>query len=113
MGGTFFYDYGSLVAAAIPNKLHPWIVRRVEGRAEADTFPTEYQCNTKRTVYRLADDHGLTVEHFRFLGQYPNYLKFNTFLFRIGCRYAKFLERTPALHHLQGWLFATVQKPET
>ena len=106
-----FYDYGSLIATMIPNKLHPWIVRHAEGRAEEDTFPTEYQCNTKRRVNKLADSHGLVVEHFQFLGQYPNYLKFNMLLFRLGCWYAKFLERTPALHHLQGWLFATVQKP--
>lgn len=106
------YDYGSLVAAMVPNSLHPWIVRRVEGRAEADTFPTQYKSNTKRTVTRLAHSNGLEVEDFRFMGQYPNYLKFNTFLFRLGVYYAKFLEAVPALHHLQGWIFATVKKPE-
>lgn len=105
------YDYGSLVAALMPNALHPWIVKRVEGRAEEDTFPTEYQCNTKRRVRRLARDHGLNVAQFEFLGQYPNYLKFNTILFRLGCWYAKLLEQIKALHPMQGWIFCTVQKP--
>lgn len=105
------YDYGSLVAALMPNRLHPWIVRRVEGRAEEDTFPTQYQCNTKRRVRRLAHSHGLDVAEFAFLGQYPNYLKFNAFLFRLGCWYAKLLERLKPLHPMQGWIFCTVQKP--
>ena len=30
-----FYDYASLIAATIPNPLHPWIVKRTEGRAMA------------------------------------------------------------------------------
>ena len=104
------YDYGSLVAAMIPNSLHPWIVRRVEGRAEQDTFPTQYQCNTKRRIRRLASDHSLNIAQFEFLGQYPNYLKFNTFLFRMGCWYAKLLQALPPLHPMQGWIFCTVEK---
>ena len=94
----------------IPNSLHPWIVRRVEGRAEQDTFPTQYQCNTKRRIRRLASDHSLNIAQFEFLGQYPNYLKFNTFLFRMGCWYAKLLQALPPLHPMQGWIFCTVEK---
>ena len=44
-----FYDYGSLIAAMIPNKLHPWIVRHAEGRAEEDTFPTDRYHGARRT----------------------------------------------------------------
>jgi SAM-dependent methyltransferase len=105
------YDYGSLAAALMPNRLHPWIVRRVEGRAEEDTFPTRYQCNTRRRVTRLARGQGLDVAEFAFLGQYPNYLKFSAFLFRLGCWYAKLLARVKLLHPMQGWIFCTVQKP--
>ena len=60
---------------------------------------------------RLARDHGLNVAQFEFLGQYPNHLKFNTILFRLGCWYAKLLEQIKALHPMQGWIFCTVQKP--
>lgn len=104
------YDYGSLVAAMMPNALHPWIVRRVEGRAEEDTFPTQYQCNTKRRVCRLASRNRLDIAEFAYLGQYPNYLKFNSLLFRLGCWYAKVLERCKLLHPMQGWIFCTVEK---
>lgn len=105
------YDYGSLTAALVPNRLHPWIVRRIEGRPEEDTFPTHYRCNTKRRVRQLAHRHGLDVVEFAFLGQYPNYLKFNAFLFRLGCWYAKALERLKPLHPMQGWIFCAVRKP--
>lgn len=105
------YDYASLVAAVVPNRLHPGIVRATEGRDCADTFPTRYRSNTRRAIRRLAAGAGLTIEDFRYLGQYPNYLAFNATLFRLGCAYAKFLERHPSLHALQGWILCTVARP--
>jgi 2-polyprenyl-3-methyl-5-hydroxy-6-metoxy-1,4-benzoquinol methylase len=30
------YDYASLIARIVPNRFHPWIVNRVEGRQEHD-----------------------------------------------------------------------------
>jgi SAM-dependent methyltransferase len=116
-GGRFVFltanrwDYASLVATLIPNQFHPWIVRNTEGREEADVFPTAYRANTKSQVKRLADMSGLTVRHFEYLGQYPNYLMFSRTLFRMGAAYEKFLARTPALHMLRGWIFATLEKP--
>ncbi len=106
------YDYASLIAAIIPNRWHPLIVRATEGRDTADTFPTRYRANTRRSIRRLTAGAGLTIEEFRYLGQYPNYFAFSPTLFRLGCVYAKFLERRPALHALQGWIFCTVRKPQ-
>ena len=48
------WDYGTLVARLIPNRFHGGIVKRVEGRAEEDTFPTAYRTNTRRAVEELS-----------------------------------------------------------
>lgn len=105
-----FYDYASWIAAAVPNRLHPWIVNRTEGRDEEDTFPTYFRCNTRRAIKHLAKQNGFEIEEFVYLGQYPNYFVFSPMLFRLGCIYAKFLEKTRRLHMLQGWIFCTLRK---
>lgn len=105
-----FYDYASLVAAVVPNRLHPAIVRRVEGRAEADVFPTRFRSNTRRAIERHARDAGLRIKRFDYVGQYPSYLCFSRPLFYLGSMYQKLLERAPPLHPLQGWIFAIVEK---
>jgi SAM-dependent methyltransferase len=107
-----FWDYASLASFAIPNRLHPYIVRRVEGRAEDDVFPTYYRSNTKRAVRRLAAQTGFELESFRYLGQYPNYFMFNGALFFAATVYEKAIERIPALHALRGWILAVVRKPD-
>lgn len=104
------YDYGSIVASLVPNSLHPAIVRRVEGRAEADVFPTRFRANTRRAIERLTRDAGLKIKTFEYTGQYPSYLRFSRPLFYLGSMYQKLLEKTPPLHPLQGWIFATVEK---
>src|SRR5579862_2654190 len=71
------WDYASLIARVIPNRFHPWIVRHTEGRAEHDVFPTVYKANTRRDIERYAARHGLEVEEFRYIGQYPSYFMFN------------------------------------
>lgn len=47
---------------AIPNDLHPWLVRRLTDRKECDTFPTFYKANTTRAIRRLARQSGFGVE---------------------------------------------------
>ncbi|MCI0564584.1 MAG: class I SAM-dependent methyltransferase, partial [Nitrososphaera sp.] len=94
-GGAFVFltanlwDYASLLAMLIPNRFHPWIVARSEGRAEGDVFPTAYKCNSKGTVYRIARQVGLDVTDFRYLSQYPNYFMFNGPLFLLASGYEK------------------------
>ena len=107
-----FYDYASIIAFLTPNRFHAKIVKAVEGREEEDTFPTAYTCNTKRKVLALANDAGLEVAEFKYMGQYPCYLLFNRFLFWLGTMYELFLRRFKSLHFLQGWIFATLQKPD-
>lgn len=105
------WDYGTLIARLIPNRFHAAIVRRVEGRAEEDTFPIAYRTNTRAAVNRLASAHGFAVESFEYLSQYPNYLMFNGVLFFLGMCYEKLITRFKLLRFLRGWIMVTLRKP--
>lgn len=117
-GGQFifltanFYDYASIIAHITPNKYHAAIVKAVEGREDEDTFPTAYTCNTKRKIMELATETGFKIAEFKYMGQYPCYLLFNRVLFWLGSMYELFLRRFKSLHFLQGWIYATLQKPK-
>jgi SAM-dependent methyltransferase len=106
-----FWDYAALMACAVPNRFHPWIVRRTEGREEEDVFPTAYRTNTRRAVRRWAAGAGFAIESFDYLGQYPSYFMFNGALFLAATGYEKLLRRVPPLKCLQGWILAVLRKP--
>jgi SAM-dependent methyltransferase len=106
------WDYGTLIAWLIPNRFHAAIVRRVEGRAEEDTFPIAYRTNTRAAVNRLASSSGFAVESFEYLSQYPNYLMFNGVLFFLGMCYEKLISRFEFLRFLRGWIMVTLRKPD-
>ncbi len=105
------WDYGTLVARAIPNRFHARIVKRVEGREEEDTFPTAYKTNTRTDVDRLAKAARLRVVDFDYISQYPNYLLFNGPLFFLGMCYEKLISRFEGLRGLRGWILVTLEKP--
>lgn len=117
-GGHFIFltanlwDYASLIAAAVPNRFHPWIVSKTEGREEKDVFPIAYRTNTRRAVERWARQTGFDVVSFRYLGQYPSYFMFNGVLFLLATGYEKVISSVPALNFLQGWIFVTLRKPQ-
>lgn len=116
-GGHFIFltanlwDYASLVARIIPNRYHPWIVSKTEGRKEEDVFPIQYRTNTQRSVEKFARLAGFEMVSFRYLGQYPNYCMFNGFLFFLATGYEKLLSRFELLAPLRGWIFAVLRKP--
>jgi len=95
----------------VPNRFHARIVKRTEGRAEEDTFPTMYRTNTRRAVNGLAASAGLRVEAFAYLSQYPNYLMFNGALFFLGMCFEKVVSRYETLRFLRGWILVTLRKP--
>jgi SAM-dependent methyltransferase len=105
------WDYGTLMARLVPNRFHSRVVKLVEGRDEADTFPTQYKTNTASDVGRLAASAGLAVEELVYLSQYPNYLMFNGGLFFIGAAFERVIRRYHALRFLRGWILVTLQKP--
>jgi SAM-dependent methyltransferase len=105
-----YWDYASLIAAAVPNRFHPWIVARTEGRQEEDVFPVEYKSNTRHAINRSARASGLRVEKFEYLGQYPGYFMFNAGLFLVATAYEKVISSVRALHWLRGWILCTLVK---
>lgn len=116
-GGHFIFltanlwDYASIIATLIPNRFHPWIVSKTEGREEHDVFPIAYRTNTRTAVDKWAKLAGFEVVSFRYLGQYPSYFMFNGVLFFLATGYEKLISKVPALNFLQGWIFVTLRKP--
>lgn len=116
-GGHFVFltpnlwDYASLVAKCVPNRLHPWIVARTEGRAAEDVFPVCYRTNTQGAVRRWAERTRFEIVSFRYLGQYPGYFMFNGFLFLLATGYEKTISRFESLRFLRGWIFVVLRKP--
>jgi SAM-dependent methyltransferase len=115
-GGHFIFltanlwDYASIIAKLVPNRFHPWIVSRTEGREERDVFPVAYRTNTRGAVSRWARQTGFEIVSFRYLGQYPSYFMFNGFLFLLATGYEKLISRVSALNCLQGWIMVTLRK---
>lgn len=116
-GGRYVYlvpnlgDYGSIVAKLTPNRLHPRIVKLVEGRAPKDTFPAFFRCNTRAAIKKWCDSTGLVLEDCRYLGQYPAYFMFNPVLFTLAAGYEKVISKFEALRFLRGWLLVEIGKP--
>lgn len=116
-GGHFIFltanlwDYASLIAKLVPNRFHPWIVSRVEGRKEQDVFPIRYRTNTFGAVRQFADRSGFEIASFSYLGQYPCYFMFNGALFFLATGYEKLISRFETLRFLRGWLLVTLRKP--
>jgi ubiquinone/menaquinone biosynthesis C-methylase UbiE len=115
-GGHFIFltanlwDYASLVSRIVPNRFHPAIVSKVEGRAEEDVFPIQYRTNTRSAVMRFAAATGFEVHGFQYLSQYPNYFMFNGALFFLATLYEKLITRWKGLEFLQGWILVDLRK---
>jgi SAM-dependent methyltransferase len=116
-GGYFVFltgnlwDYAAIIATLIPNRFHPRIVAKTEGREEHDVFPVAYRTNTRSAINKWASLAGFETITFRYLGQYPSYFMFNGFLFLLATGYEKVISRFHALNFLQGWIFVTLRKP--
>lgn len=106
------YDYVSLAAKVIPNRLHGGVVNATEGRAEEDTFPTFYRANSRRQLQYLAEVTGFTLEQVQYLDQSPYALKFNPILYKMGCWYHWLVRSIKPLDFLNGWLLCELAKPK-
>lgn len=103
-------DYSAWISKAVPNKWHPWLVSKTEGRNERDTFPAFYRTNTVGAVNRLASKTGFELIELEYLGQYPCYFMFNPVLFLMATGYEKLISRFEMLKYLRGWLLFVLQK---
>ena len=115
-GGYFIFltgnmwDYSAIIAKLVPNRYHPWIVERTQGRKEQDTFPVAYKTNTRHAVTKYANQVGFDVSSFAYLGQYPCYFLFSGPLFLVGTAYEKLISRFSMLKFLRGWILVVLRK---
>jgi SAM-dependent methyltransferase len=105
------WDYAAPIAMAVPQRWHPWLISKIQGRPPEDVFPVAYKTNSKSTVTRLAKAAGFEVTRFDYVGQYPAYFMFNGPLFLLATGYEKLIRKWPSLHFLQGWIMVTLRRP--
>jgi SAM-dependent methyltransferase len=55
---------GSIIAAIVPDSLHPLFTRWLSGRKEEDTFPTLYLLNTRRALRHAFEQSGFREHAF-------------------------------------------------
>jgi 2-polyprenyl-3-methyl-5-hydroxy-6-metoxy-1,4-benzoquinol methylase len=103
------YDYISIAARIIPNSLHGRVISHLEGREEADTFPTYYRANSVRQVCNLAARAGFAIGQLQYLNHYPYLLTFSPLLCRIAIAYDEWIRRRQRLHCLQAWLLGSLR----
>lgn len=106
------YDYVSLIANMTPFWFHRFILARLLGREEEDTFPTFFRANTKSQLQSLFRQAHLTPVKMELFNQYPAYLMFSSLLFRLGVCYERLTSRYAALEQLRGWILPVAQKRE-
>lgn len=104
------WDYVSLVSRLTPNRLHPSLVRRFEGRAEIDVFPTAYRTNDRRQIGRHAVAHGFAIDRFERHGQYPAMFYRIGPLFLIATLYEKLIMKVGLFAWARGWLYVELVK---
>jgi len=115
-GGRFIFatcnrlHYAIIASSLIPNSVHKPIVKFLEGRSEEDTFPTRYRSNLRSSIYSLAAKSGFTVEDFAYVGEWPSYLAFHPWAFRVGMAYDRITRAVPALAPLRRWIIVELRK---
>lgn len=80
--------YMPLIARVTPYRFHQWLNKK-RGREALDTFPTEYLCNSREQISRIADSSGLEVQRIDFIEGRPEYLRLNALTYLFGIIYER------------------------
>ena len=83
---------------------------KIQDRKPEEAFPTFYRANTKRKLNDLLNQGELILRKLEFFNQYPAYLMFSPFVFRMGILYERLTSRFEVLSQLRGWILAIAQK---
>jgi SAM-dependent methyltransferase len=102
------WDYVSLGASLVPNRWHPWLVKRMTGRRENDTFPTHYRANTKSRLNQLARAASLEVVSLELTREHPHYLQFHSLAYAMGLMYEQTVQR--GIGQLRPWILGTFRR---
>lgn len=90
------WHYVALLAAVTPTRFHVWFNER-RGRVEADTFPTKYRANDRRTFLRLARASRFRLIDVERLETKPDYLYFHPLAYRAGIAYERVVNKFDVL----------------
>jgi SAM-dependent methyltransferase len=102
--------YAYRIAALIPNRWHPLIMRWLYDQPESDTFPTLYRANTPRLLRRALEGVGLTAVRVTGFQDGPGYLNFSWPTYLMGALYDKTVNATDRLMAWRQVLVAEAEK---
>jgi SAM-dependent methyltransferase len=106
------YDYVSLVARLLPNRIHGRVVQATEGRPPEDTFGAFYRANSARRLRSIARQVGFDVVEMRYLNQFPYAALISPLCCRLLILWDRLLARFPALRCLRGWILGCFARSE-
>jgi SAM-dependent methyltransferase len=86
------WHYVAMLATITPTRFHAWFNAK-RGRVDADTFPTRYRANDRRTLERLGAATGFRVAEVMLLETKPDYLYFHPLAYRAGIAYERAVNR--------------------
>jgi SAM-dependent methyltransferase len=115
-GGVFLFKtpnkthYMPTIARITPHRFHQF-VNKLRGRAEADTFPTQYRANTVKDVRRIADAAGFEVTTVQRVEGRPEYLRLSGPTYILGAAYERLVNSTDLLAMFRILLVAELRKP--
>ena len=99
------WHYVAMFATVTPTRFHSWFNAK-RGRIEADTFPTRYRANDRRTLERLSASTGYRIVGFTLLETKPDYLYFHPIAYRLGIAYERLVNRSPRLERFRVQIIA-------
>lgn len=117
IGGRFAFKtpnrwhYMPLVARLTPFAFHRYI-NRLRGRAEPDTFPTQYRANSRTQLLRLASASGFDFELMEFVEGRPEYLRFSALTYPAGLLYERIVNSVDLFEALRIVIVGVFRKRE-
>lgn len=102
------WHYVALSSALTPTRFHVWFNEK-RGRVEADTFPTRYRVNDRKTIERLAMAGGFRLVSLDLFETKPDYLFFSTLAYRLGIAYERVVNRWHSLEGIRVQLIADLE----
>jgi SAM-dependent methyltransferase len=99
------WHYVAMLATLTPTRFHSWFNAK-RGRVSADTFPTRYRANDRRSFERLGSRTGFRVIEVSLLETKPDYLYFHPLAYRAGIAYERMVNRWRALEPIRVQIIA-------
>ena len=94
------YHYVAMAALLTPQRFHEWFNER-RGCENADTFPTVYRANDRKTIEHLAARSGFDESRLVLVEPKPDYLTFHPLAYRAGICYERVVNRSERLRDLR------------